>query len=141
MIEMISVMTIISALAAIVIPKLQENIDRARAGKAIGDIRAIQVDIEGWSSTRDNVPPPSLAEIGRPGAEDPWGNPYVYVPFDPSDGPSGRTDRFGVYLNSTYDLYSVGKDGASASSLGAGSSQDDIVRAADGGFIGLGKTY
>ena len=39
-------------------------------------------------------------------------------------------------LNSDYDLYSMGKDGASQSSLMAKVSRDDVVRALDGRFMG-----
>ncbi len=52
-----------------------------------------------------------------------------------------RRDRFLVPINTYYDLYSVGKDGASVAPLTAGPSKDDIVRANDGGFIGLGRLY
>jgi len=46
-----------------------------------------------------------------------------------------------VPLNSTYDLYSKGKDGASASPLTAKASADDVIRANDGGYIGLASGY
>ena len=44
-------------------------------------------------------------------------------------------------LNSDYDLYSMGKDGASTGPLTAKASRDDVVRANDGRFIGLAKDY
>jgi general secretion pathway protein G len=47
-----------------------------------------------------------------------------------------RKDRFLVPINSDYDLYSMGPDGMSASPLTAKISQDDIIRASDGLFIG-----
>jgi general secretion pathway protein G len=40
-----------------------------------------------------------------------------------------------------FDLYSKGKDGNSAPPLTASASQDDIVVANDGGFIGMAKNY
>jgi general secretion pathway protein G len=46
-----------------------------------------------------------------------------------------------VPINTTYDLYSKGKDGDSSPPLTARASQDDVVRANDGGFIGLGSRY
>jgi general secretion pathway protein G len=52
-----------------------------------------------------------------------------------------RKDRRLVPINADFDLYSVGKDGKSASPLTAQSSQDDIIRANNGGFIGLASTY
>ena len=44
-------------------------------------------------------------------------------------------------LNSTYDLYSMGKDGDSKAPLTAQASRDDIIRANDGGYIGLASGY
>ena len=44
-------------------------------------------------------------------------------------------------LNSDFDLFSLGKDGDSSGPLSAKASRDDIVRANDGAFIGLGEDY
>jgi general secretion pathway protein G len=44
-------------------------------------------------------------------------------------------------LNTDYDLYSVGADGLSAGPLTAMQSRDDIVRANNGAFVGLGEDY
>ena len=44
-------------------------------------------------------------------------------------------------LNSDFDLYSVGADGESMGPLSAVKSRDDIVRANNGAFIGLGEDY
>ena len=44
-------------------------------------------------------------------------------------------------MNSDFDLYSVGNDGDSESPLSAKASRDDIVRANNGAFIGLGEDY
>ena len=52
-----------------------------------------------------------------------------------------RRDRFLVPINSTYDLYSLGKDGDSKAPLSTKVSQDDVIRANDGGFIGLAARY
>jgi general secretion pathway protein G len=46
-----------------------------------------------------------------------------------------------VVLNTYYDLYSVGKDGATSSSLNASVSFDDVVRANDGGFLGQAAKF
>jgi general secretion pathway protein G len=46
-----------------------------------------------------------------------------------------------VPVNSTFDLYSLGPDGKSSPPFTAAPSQDDIVRANDGGFIGLASDY
>jgi general secretion pathway protein G len=46
-----------------------------------------------------------------------------------------------VPINSDYDLYSEGKDGNSAPPLGAAQSLDDVVRANDGGYVGLAANF
>jgi general secretion pathway protein G len=52
-----------------------------------------------------------------------------------------RKDHFLVPINSDYDLYSMGKDGDSVPPLGAQKSLDDVVRANDGGFVGLAANF
>jgi general secretion pathway protein G len=132
MIELLATLAIASSLASIAIPKYHRFADTARVARAIGDVQAIQTTLD----TRDSLPD-NLSGIGQ-NITDPWGNAYIYVKF-PNGAP--RLDRFGVQVNTTYDLYSVGPDGASSTSLNAGSSFDDVVRANDGGFIGLGSKY
>jgi hypothetical protein len=40
-----------------------------------------------------------------------------------------------------FDLYSVGKDGASSKQITGAKGRDDIIRAGNGGFIGLAKDH
>jgi general secretion pathway protein G len=54
---------------------------------------------------------------------------------------SPRTDRFGVVLNTDFDLYSRGKDRRSADSISTPDSHDDILRANDGAFVGLASNF
>jgi general secretion pathway protein G len=54
---------------------------------------------------------------------------------------SPRKDRFGVVLNTDFDLYSMGKDRISSDSLSAPNSHDDILRANDGAFVGLASNF
>ena len=132
-------MAIIAALTTIAIPAIQDALERARVARAIGDIGALQTDLDGLDSL-----PPDLASIGRGTLEDPWGNPYQYLRFPQrSRGvPQGaRRDRFLVPVNTAYDLYSMGRDGASKAPFSARASRDDIVRATDGGFIGLAARF
>ncbi len=135
LVELLLVLAIIGTLTSIGLPRIQEIKDRAKIAHAIGDIRALQAEI-----TSDPLPV-DLAAIGRAGMLDPWGNPYVYNPHIYGNGGQPRKDRFLVPLNSEYDLYSMGKDGSSQSPLTAAVSKDDIVRADDGGYIGLASKY
>jgi len=132
LIELLATLAIVSSLASIAIPKYHQLADTARVAQAIGDLQAIETTLD----TRDSLPD-NLASIQQ-NLIDPWGNPYVYVKF-PNGTP--RTDRFGVALNTTYDLYSIGPDGATSPSLSSSASFDDIVRANDGGFIGQGSRF
>ena len=152
MIELMIVMAIIGTLAAIALPMLRGAVEDARVARAIGDITTLQTDIASFEAGGNGLPE-TLADIGRATLEDPWGRPYQYLKFvlagesDKGKGmgppaPEGsRRDRFLVPINSTYDLYSVGKDGKTVLALTATDSKDDIVRANDGGFIGLAVKY
>ena len=52
-----------------------------------------------------------------------------------------RKERFLHPINSDYDLYSMGKDGESVEPLTAKKSQDDVIRANDGSFVGLAAEF
>ena len=52
-----------------------------------------------------------------------------------------RRDHFLVPVNTDFDLYSLGKDGLSRSPFTAAASQDDIVRANNGLYVGLVSEY
>jgi general secretion pathway protein G len=86
--------------------------------------------------------PADLTEIGKNTMLDPWGKPYQYVDHSDAKGNGHfRKDKNIVPINSDFDLWSNGKDGASESPLTAKSSRDDIIRANDGGFVGLASDY
>ncbi len=148
MIELLITLAIVGTLLAIALPMLQSAVDRARIARAIGDIGALQTDIASFEAGGTGLPE-TLADVDRITLTDPWGNLYQYLNFHIEDGSGGkgappqgaRKDRFLVPINSTYDLYSVGKDGKSVAALTAKDSKDDIVRANDGGFIGLAVKY
>jgi len=52
-----------------------------------------------------------------------------------------RRDHFLVPVNTDFDLYSLGEDGKSQSPFTARDSRDDIVRANNGGYVGLVSDY
>jgi general secretion pathway protein G len=136
-VELLAVVSIIGALTALALPRTHEAIQRARVARAIGDIEAIGISLD----SQDTLP--DLLGVVGPVPLDPWGNPYQYNKFPSGNGvPLGaRRDRFLVPINTTYDLYSMGADGNSTPPLTASSSQDDVIRANDGGFIGLASRY
>lgn len=141
LIELIAVITMMGLLLGIAVPRMEDVLKTVRVTRAIADISAIQLDILAYAATNDSLPS-SLAAVGRAGVLDPWGNPYQYLKYDGSKNPAGaRKDRALHPLNSDFDLYSMGADGASVAPITAKASQDDIIRANDGGYIGLARLY
>ena len=139
--ELLIVMAIMITLAAMGIPAFADAIDVAYVARAIGDIRTLQTEITRYKVQLGKLPD-TLQEVGVTDMLDPWGNPYQYLNFDNVNGQGPKKkDRFLVPLNSTYDLYSKGKDGLTSTSLQPPASQDDIVRANDGAYVGLGSEF
>ena len=102
-------------------------------GGLVGASLAIALDAVGVAAT--------LVEAGLGNPIDPWGNPYRYVPVDSVPKGQLRKDKALVPVNTDYDLYSMGADGKSQAPFTAKASQDDIVRAKDGAFVGLAKYF
>jgi len=149
LLEIMLVVAIVGTLAAIAVPGYIGYVEKTRVTAAISDIKNISIEIDLIAVDGGNLPD-SLAELENGGLKDPWGNPYVYQRLDgagPGGGGGGgppvqpRKDRFLVPINSDYDLYSKGADGDSVAPLTAAKSRDDIIRAADGGFIGLAERF
>jgi len=129
-------------IAAIAIPSYMESVHAAKVVQAMGDIKDIQITID-LELLGPGRYPDSLVEVGYADKKDPWGNPYEYLKIAGGGPGLGkcRKDKFLVPLNDDYDLYSKGRDGESTSPLTAKISRDDVVRAANGGFIGPAENY
>lgn len=141
LIEMLIVVAILLTIAAIAIPNLMAALEAARTARAVSDIHTLEDEVTLYFSINGQFPD-SLAQVGYGDFLDPWGNPYEYLNHDTMKGNGkARKDRFLVPLNSDYDLYSAGKDGKSVSPLTAQASQDDIVRASDGSYVGLASQF
>jgi general secretion pathway protein G len=164
LIEILLVTGVVGLLAAIAIPGYEAALDKARVTRAVGDIRSIQSELQSHGFA-NGCYPATLADIGYASLRDPWGSPYVYGVLEgaPGGGRRGRgggggatcaacrgsclgrgqarKDRNLVPINSDFDFYSRGKDRQSVGPLAARASLDDVVRASDGGFIGLGRDY
>ncbi len=141
LLELMVVVAMIATLIAMSIPVLGDAVEFAYVAQAIGDIRTLQTEITRFEVTMGSLPA-TLQQAGLGDFQDPWGNPYQYLNFETVQGQGAkRKDKFQVPLNSTYDLYSMGKDGQSVAALTSEPSKDDIVRANDGAFIGLATQY
>ena len=139
--EMIVGMAMVVTLAVMSMAVMGDAVEFAHVGQAIEDLRTLQTEITRYE-VRKGALPASLQQAGLGDMQDPWGNPYQYLSFDTVQGEGAkRKDKFHIPLSSTYDLYSMGKDGDSVAILTARASKDDIVRANDGAFIGLATQY
>lgn len=141
-VELLIVVAILATLAAILIANLLPAIQKAKRTRVMSDLRTLEKQILAYELSTGALPD-SLDEIGYGGFLDSWGHPYRYLRIRGGKDPRGkwRKDRFLVPLNSDFDLYSVGPDGDSKPPLTAKASRDDIVRANNGGFIGLASDY
>jgi len=140
LIELLIVIGILGTLAGIAIPVYSYYVDKARITEAIAEIRIMEKEILAYQMKHETLPN-DLTDIGRGNLEDPWGNPYQYLDFEDVHG-KGKIRKYKSQdLNSDFDLYSMGKDGASNPPLSANASRDDIVRAGNGKYVGLASEY
>jgi general secretion pathway protein G len=141
LVELLIVIAIILTIAAMAVPSMQAAINDAKIARAVGDIHTMETEITEYDIEFGKLPN-SLADIGRGNFLDPWGTPYQYLNHSSKKGNGqARKDRFLVPLNSDYDLYSEGEDGKSSPPITAKQSQDDIIRASDGSFVGLASQF
>jgi len=141
LLELMLVMVMVGILMAIGYAGYQRVVERMRVSRAIGDIGEIQLTLDKFELNRGALPD-SLADIGMDARLDPWGAPYQYLNIATVMGLGDvRKDRNLVPINTDFDLYSMGPDGASVPPLTAAASRDDIVRANDGTFVGKAEDY
>jgi general secretion pathway protein G len=116
LIEIMVVVVILAVLGALVVPKILENVDKARVTRAQSDIRAIETALDLYRLDNFKYPTteqglqalvrqpvdPTITNYRSGGylksvPIDPWNNPYQYV----NPGADGRD----------YDITSYGRDG------------------------------
>lgn len=141
MLELLLALAVVAALATLAIPAYSSYMEQAKVARAEQDLTWIESRIALYQTTNSGLPA-SLAVIGEATMLDPWGHPYRYLDFTGLQGKGQmRKDRNLVPINSDYDLYSVGQDGSTLPPLVAPVSHDDIIRANNGGFVGLATDY
>ncbi|HEY1264368.1 MAG TPA: prepilin-type N-terminal cleavage/methylation domain-containing protein [Terriglobales bacterium] len=141
LVELVVTVAIILTLCAIAVPNFLDALQEAKIARAIGDIHAIGNEVQAYELLNEKFPD-TLVDIGYGGRLDPWGTPYQYLNFAKVKGKGAmRKDRFLVPINSFFDLYSMGPDKASVPPLTAKQSQDDIIWANDGDFVGTAANF
>lgn len=148
LIEVMIAIAIIGILASIAIPNYLKYREKARIEVATTEMKIIEKKIVNLVADNGELPE-DLSEIGLDKIIDPWGRPYIYLKIFGSDDAKDnksqkgkpRKDRLLHPINTDFDLYSVGRDGKSRAPLTAKICQDDIIRANNGGFMGLVSDY
>lgn len=143
LLDLIVALVVFSLFVALAVPAYTGMVNRGRVAGAIGDVGSIAVEIQRFAVNNNDRLPATLDELAMELPKDPWGNDYQYFNIraaGPGNGPYRKDGNLNP-INTDFDLYSMGADGESAGPLKAGQSRDDIVRANNGAFIGLGEDY
>ncbi|HUT73673.1 MAG TPA: type II secretion system major pseudopilin GspG [Armatimonadota bacterium] len=117
LVELLVVMIILAALAAVIVPRLFGRAEQGRRAKAIADIKNLETAIDMYAA--DNGAPPTteqgLQALVEPPSTEPeaknWNGPYLkkQLPQDPWGGEYIYTSP-GEH-NVDYDILSYGRDG------------------------------
>jgi general secretion pathway protein G len=137
--DVVALFAALLLLGSLAIPAFAGYVERSRVARAVSEIGTLSLQLYRFEHDTSTLPA-SLAEAGL-GGDDPWGRPYVYRRAADASRTQLRKDGELVPLNSDFDLYSLGADGESAMALPAAPSHDDVVRAANGAYIGLALNY
>jgi general secretion pathway protein G len=141
LIEILVAVGIIGILSAIALPLYGDSLYRAKVTQAAADIHSIAGKLKVWGIFNMGLPD-TLAQAGITEAFDPWGHPYQYLKIEGLKGKGDvRKDHKLNPINSDFDLYSMGRDGVSKTQISNNESLDDIIRANDGGFVGLASDF
>jgi general secretion pathway protein G len=143
LVELLIIVAILGTLSAIAVPVYSNYVIDSKNAAAIVDVRRLESEIEKFRVQNGRFPN-SLAETGLPTQLDPWGRPYGYLRIEgvvPPPAGEWRKDKSMNPLNADYDLYSIGNDGITKKELSGHGAGDDIVRANNGVYVGLGSEY
>ena len=144
LVELLVVISIVAILATLAFGSYAKFKEMARIARCCEEIRSLEREITAYATERGELPP-DLAAIHRQDLKDPWGNLYQYFPAvqpvgqDNAD-PNNRVNSNGT-INTDFDLYSLGATSDFDPLISADVSQDDIIRAEDGSFVGLAKDH
>ena len=138
-IEIIVTIMIVAALATIALSSYGDIKRRVQQARCMEELRNIEQTISAYVIEKGTLPD-TLNDLGQGVFRDPWGRPVVYVNIIKGGLP--RKDVGAANnVNSDFDLYSKGFDNLTNQLLSDPTSEDDILRGADGTFMGLGINY
>ena len=143
LLEILAIVAILGILASIAIVIYQDYKTKAKNSAAVAQITNLSMALTNYRAEQ-GVYPDDLSQIPGGNQLDPWQQPFQYLNIE--NGGSNwhgkcRRDRNLNPLNTDYDLYSIGADGQTAKQVNNKVSLDDIIRANNGSFIGLGADF
>ncbi|MEW6721238.1 MAG: prepilin-type N-terminal cleavage/methylation domain-containing protein [Thermodesulfobacteriota bacterium] len=149
LIELLIGVLIAGIIAAIAVPMIQQQLAESAESVAIADIGIIVSKFDAiLKESPDSLPEDQAAfdaycQTAGLKCTDPWHNPYQYLRLfnRPGNENQARKDHNLHPINTYFDLYSKGPDGNSVKALTGGPSQDDIICANDGAYIGTVSSY
>ena len=130
---------ILGVLAALTMTNYQIYIERVRVARAIVELKGISLHLD--TIVNDGGTLPGSLAVALLAQNDPWARPYEYRPIAGAPPAAVRKDQFLVPLNSDYDLFSKGANGVSRAAITHPDSLDDVMRGANGAFLGLARNY
>ncbi len=143
LVELLIALAVFAVLTGIAIPFFGDKKYQAEVAVAVRDVGVLQYRIDKYYSD-NNAYPTTLADLALDPSEtvDPWGYPYQYINHALVNGNGHvRRDRNLNPLNADYDLYSVGRDGLTKMPITQAESQDDVIRAGQGTYVGLASQF
>jgi general secretion pathway protein G len=140
LVELMLVILLVGIVVAIAVPYFGAANQRVKTAQAISDITGNEAVVETYR-VMNNALPNSWADMPMARTIDPWGRPYVYYNIQANGKGQARKDHALNPLNTDYDMYSVGPDGVTKSQITQKDSLDDILRASDGGYVGVAAGF
>lgn len=140
LVDFITVIALIGVLLALAVPVYDSHRDKVRTRQAGIEISQMSAALSAYWNDMQAYPN-SLADVGMADALDPWGRPYVYYNVDANGRGGARKDRALNPINSDFDLYSRGPDGATHPQVSQRASLDDVIRGRNGSFVGAAADF
>lgn len=141
LVELMIGLLLIGVLTALAMPYYGDWRNRVKSLDAQNDIIGNEAKIETWLGQHPGQYPASLADVPLAALTDPWGRPYAYYNIAANGKGGARKDHALNPLNTDYDLYSSGPDGVSKAQITQKDSLDDILRASNGGYVGVATGF
>jgi general secretion pathway protein G len=139
LVEVMIAIAVLGIVSSIGVSAYTSHAADSKASRAISELRMIDLLIKDYGLTTRRLPP-NLAALGID-YTDPWGNDYEYLDISSVNGNGTRRGDTGDWLNTDFDLYSLGPDGTSVGPLTSSLSRDDFIRANNGEYVGTAEGY